>query len=126
MSRSILRFIVTTLLLAALLAPETLPGRHRCACGMTVGCCCQLKVSMKAGDHCALRRPARPCGLRTGTDADAALQPQGREGWIGPDSRTGPGPVLTAAGTVSVPGEPVPASLVFDPPTPPPRLIRMV
>jgi len=126
MSPSILRFIVTTLLLAALLAPETLPGGHRCACGMTVGCCCQLKAAMKAGDHCALRRPARPCGMRTGTEDGASLQPRGREGWIGPDFRTGPRPVLTALGIAHISGEPLPASLASDPPTPPPRLVRMV
>lgn len=126
MSPSI-RFIVTTLLLAALFVPEALPGGHRCACGMAVGCCCQLKAAtMKMGDHCAMRRSSRPCGLRTGTDANAVLQPTGREGWTGPELRTGPRPALAAVGLAPVPGEPMRLSLAPDPPTPPPRLVRTV
>jgi hypothetical protein len=125
MSFSTLRAILAAFLLAAILVPDVLPAPgHRCACGMTVGCCCLLKAAMKAGDHCALRRAAPPCGMRTGRNSEAGLLPRDRAG-IGPRLRTGP-PVLALAGTALLPDAPLPRNLATDPPTPPPRLVRLV
>ena len=43
---------LAAVLLTAVLAPDAFPvaaaARHRCACGMVVGCCCLRKASMKA------------------------------------------------------------------------------
>lgn len=70
---------LAAVLLMAVLAPEAMPlgaDRHRCACGMAVGCCCLLKAAMQAGDHCLLRRAAESCGLRPDRDQNAEILPR--------------------------------------------------
>src|SRR5918999_3399960 len=76
---------LAAVLLTAVLAPEAMPlgaDRHRCACGMAVGCCCLFKAAMKAGDHCLLRRAAESCGVRPDRDRNAEILPR-RDSAIG-------------------------------------------
>jgi hypothetical protein len=116
---------LAAVLLTAVLAPEAMPlgaDRHRCACGMAVGCCCLLKAAMEAGDHCLLRRAAESCGLRPDRDRNAEILPRrDSASWFG--LALGDGLWLRPAATdilasldESPPDLPRPS-----PPVPPPR-----
>ncbi|HEV8580980.1 MAG TPA: hypothetical protein VGX68_18095 [Thermoanaerobaculia bacterium] len=120
---------LAAVLLAAVLTPEAVfleAAGHRCACGMTVGCCCLRKAAMKAGSHCLLHRPARSCSLRPGGDQKAEIRsPKLRTEWSGIALRDGLRLHLAladspAARDDSPPDFPPPA-----PPTPPPRSFRV-
>ncbi|HEY7214203.1 MAG TPA: hypothetical protein VIC28_06200 [Thermoanaerobaculia bacterium] len=121
---------LAALLLLAVLAPEALPlgaTRHRCACGMAVGCCCLLRAAMKAGDHCALLRQAPPCGMRPSQDRIAEILPRSdRASWTGIALRDGLRLRLAAAGAPPALDESPPDLPRPAPPVPPPRLVSWV
>jgi hypothetical protein len=124
---------LAAVLLLAVVAPEAFPvalARHRCACGMVVGCCCLRQAEMKAaqaGDHCVLRRPSRDCAVKPVRDLAAEMSPtRGREGRLGTRPSDGLRLPLPISGTLadfddSPPEIPRPA-----PPVPPPRFIPAV
>jgi hypothetical protein len=130
MALSLTRRWLSAVLLLAVLAPEALPlgaTRHRCACGMAVGCCCLYKAAMKAGDHCALRRPAQNCGVRPGQDRTAELLPRrDRASWTGLALRDGLRLRLAVTGAPTALDESPPDLPRPAPPTPPPRFVSVV
>lgn len=121
---------LTAVLLLAVLAPDVFPvalARHRCACGMVVGCCCLRKAAMKAGDHCSLRGPSRNCGLRPGRDQAVEIQPlKDLAAWVGIALRDGLRMPLPVSGTLASRDDLPPEFPGLDPPVPPPRLVPAV
>jgi hypothetical protein len=117
---------LAALLLLAVLAPVALPvsaGKHRCACGMVVGCCCLRNAAMKAGDHCALKRQTPSCSLRPGDQVAGVLPLKDLAAWLGIAINDGLRPPVSTSATLvaldeSPPDIPRPA-----PPVPPPRPI---
>ncbi len=124
---------LAAVLLTAVLAPDAFPvamARHRCACGMVVGCCCLRKAdmaAMKPGDHCSLRSPARDCGLRPGRDQAVETQPlKNLAAWVGMALRDGLRIPRSVSGTLARLDASPPDHLLPDPPVPPPRLVPAV
>ena len=130
MALSLARRWLSAVLLLVVLAPEALPLgaiKHRCACGMAVGCCCLRLAAMKTGDHCALRRPAQNCGVRPGQDLTAELLPRrDRASWTGIALRDGLRLRLAASDTLAALDESPPDLPRPAPPTPPPRFVSVV
>lgn len=127
---------LAAVLLTAVLAPDAFPvamARHRCACGMVVGCCCLRKAAMKAmkamkaGDHCSLRSPAQSCGVRPGREQAVEIRPQRNlAAWVGMALRDGLRIPRSASGTLADLDDSPPHHLLPDPPVPPPRLVPAV
>lgn len=119
------RRCLAAILLMAVLAPEALfveAAGHRCACGMTVGCCCLRKAAMKAGDHCSLHRPAESCALRPGRGQAAEIRTlKNRAEWIGIALRDGLRLPLSTTDTLAALDESPPDVPRLAPPVPPPR-----
>lgn len=122
---------MTTVLLLAVVVPDILPPEarsgHRCACGMTVGCCCLLKAAMKAGDHCMLKQRDSGCKMRPFREPAAEIRTEkdraDRVAFGLLESLKDP---LAPVGLLARIDSWRPESPRPDPPTPPPRSFQTV
>jgi len=122
MSIRLSRWGLTALVVAALLAPETLL-LHRCPCGRIVDCCCR-SLAAHRGPSCHLGHAGRQGHCSAGSSEPLPASVQSGQLTVEREGTWEPcrfAVRLQAAGWVASPRSSAAPAPAFEPPVPPPR-----